>query len=99
MKANRTLLQKKYARIIMLLAEKLEISVEESLKIFYDSHTYQMISKGEADLHCRSDYYILDEILLEIEYEKQLRNGFTDRILAYENAFSMMKARYDQKED
>ena len=99
MKANRTLLQKKYARIIMLLAEKQGISVEEAMKVFYESDVYQMLSMGEADLHCRSDYYILDEILIETECSKFVKIGFTDRILAYENAFSMMKARYDKKED
>ena len=72
MEANRVLLQKKYARIIKLLAEKQRIDVEEALKIFYESDVYQMLSTGEADLHCRSDYYILDEILIEMEYSKQL---------------------------
>lgn len=99
MEANKILLQKKYARIIMLLAEKQGISVEEALKIFYESDVYQMLSIGEADLHCRSDYYILDEILIETEYSKQIKNGFADGMLAYEKAFSIIKAQYDQKED
>ena len=99
MEANRILLQKKYARIIMLLAEKKGISVEEALKIFYESDVYQMLSTGEADLHCRSDYYILDEILIEIEYLKQLKNGFIDRMLAYEKAFSIVKEKYAKKEE
>ncbi len=94
MEANRILLQKKYARIIMLLAEKIGISVEEALKIFYESDVYKMMSAGEADLHCRSDYYILDEILIEIEYLKQVKNGFVDRMLAYEKAFSIVKEKH-----
>lgn len=99
MEANRILLQKKYARIIMLLAEETGMSVEESLKVFYESDVYQMLSTGEADLHCRSDYYILDEILIEIECSKLVKDGFADRMLAYEKAFSMIKAQYDQKEE
>lgn len=99
MEANRILLQKKYTRIIMLLAEKQGISVEAALKIFYESDVYKMMSTGEAELHCRSDYYILDEILIEIEYSKLVKNGFADRMLAYEKAFSFVKTQYDQKED
>jgi hypothetical protein len=57
------------------------------------------MSAGEADLHCRSDYYILDEILIEIEYSKQVKNGFADRMLAYERAFSIIKSQNNQKED
>ena len=99
MEANRILLQKKYTRIIMLLAEKKGISVEEALKIFYESDVYKMMSTGEAELHCRSDYYILDEILIEIEYSKLIKNGFADRMRAYEKAFSIIIAQYNQKED
>ena len=99
MEANRILLQKKYTRIIMLLAEKQGISVEEALEIFYESDVYKMMSTGEAELHCRSDYYILDEILIEKEWLKQIENGFVDRMLAYEKAFSLIKAQYDQKEE
>ena len=94
MEANRILLQKKYARIIMLLAEKQGILVEEALKIFYESDVYKMMSTGEADLHCRSDYYILDEILIEIEYLKLVKNGFVDKMRAYEKAFSIVKEKH-----
>ena len=76
----------------MLLAEKQGISVEAALKIFYESDVYKMMSTGEAELHCRSDYYILDEILIEIEYSKLVKNGFVDRMLAYEKAFRFRKS-------
>ena len=99
MEANRILLQKKYARIIMLLAEKLEVSVEEALKIFYESDVYQMLSTGEADLHCRSDYYVLDELFIEMEYSKQIKKGLVDRMLAYEKAISIVNSKYTKEED
>lgn len=35
----------------------------------------------------------------ETEYSKQIKNGFADRMLAYEKAFLIIKAQYDQKED
>lgn len=97
MEANRILLGKKYARIIMYLAEKMELSVEDAMKIFYESDVYQMLSTGEADLHCRSDYYILDEILLEIEYAKYAKKHLIDRVMAYEKALSEINSRHMQK--
>lgn len=32
---------------------------------FYHSQTFQMIDKGIADMHCRSDIYLIDEFCLE----------------------------------
>ncbi|MBR5315175.1 MAG: DUF3791 domain-containing protein [Firmicutes bacterium] len=85
------LLEKKYARIIVSLAERKDISVNEAMKIFYESTVYQMLSSGIADLHCRSDYYIVDEILIEIEDIKQQKERFINRMLAYENALEKIR--------
>lgn len=65
MKANKTILQHKYTRIVCLLAERLRISYEQALGMFYDSKTFELISEGVADLHCMSDEYLVDELLLE----------------------------------
>ena len=43
MNANPILLQKKYVRIVELFAEKMGISVETALGIFYHSQLYQLI--------------------------------------------------------
>jgi hypothetical protein len=32
---------------------------------FYDSETYKLISNGVADMHCLSDEYLADELLME----------------------------------
>jgi len=56
----------KYARIIDGLAKKLGIPIEKALEIFYTSKTFEMIDRGIADLHCRSDIYLIDEIALEL---------------------------------
>ncbi|MBO4984722.1 MAG: DUF3791 domain-containing protein [Bacteroides sp.] len=65
MQANKIILQHKYARIVSLFAEHMGISYEQALGMFYDSKTYELISEGIADLHCMSDEYLVDELLLE----------------------------------
>ena len=57
----------KYARIIEILAERLNISREEAMDIFYNSPLFELIDKGVADLHCRSDQYLADEIIKDTQ--------------------------------
>ena len=77
MNANPILLQKKYARVIQLLAEKLNITMGEALDFFYHSKVYDLVSNGISDMHCMSDEYLEEE--LEIEYRKQHRSDERDR--------------------
>ena len=67
MEANRIILYMKYARIIEILAERLNISREEAMDIFYNSPLFELIDKGVADLHCRSDQYLADEIIKDTQ--------------------------------
>lgn len=67
--ANRIILQHKYARIITLFAKTTGITIEKSLGLFYDSKTFELINEGIADLHCRSDEYLVDELLIEYKYK------------------------------
>ncbi|MCQ4635976.1 DUF3791 domain-containing protein [Anaerovorax odorimutans] len=69
MKANRVLLQRKYARVVAAFASSQNISKEEALDFFYHSDLYQEMSQGIADMHCRSDIYLVEE--LQREYVKQ----------------------------
>lgn len=64
---KQTLLQAKYARIIKGIAERLNISLDEAMDGFYHSQTFKMIDCGVADLHCRSDIYLVDEYCLEMQ--------------------------------
>ena len=48
MEANRIILDMKYARIIEILAERLNISREEAMDIFYNSPLFELIDKGVA---------------------------------------------------
>ena len=70
MEANSVLLQKKYARIVALFAEQMQLTLDEALEFFYRSETYQELRDGIADLHCRSDQYIVDELKLEFQCAK-----------------------------
>ncbi|WP_127167022.1 DUF3791 domain-containing protein [Veillonella sp. CHU732] len=67
MRAHPVLLQKKYARIIALLAERLSITTMRALDLFYHSDTYALMREGVADMHCRSDLYLVDEIVDELQ--------------------------------
>jgi len=65
MEANKTILQMKYARIVEIFAHESGMDLEDALGFFYDSDTYKLISEGIADMHCRSDGYLADELMLE----------------------------------
>ncbi len=69
MNANPTLLRMKYGRIVERFAELAKISLEDALTFFYESNTYELISQGISDMHCLSDYYLADELM--IEYKKK----------------------------
>lgn len=71
MNANPILLQKKYARIVSLFAEKKQLTLEEALDFFYNSFVYQLVSEGCADMHCRSDEYLVEELILEYDAEEE----------------------------
>lgn len=71
MEANETLIQMKYARIIEQIATDLNISNVEAMDKFYNSRMFQLISQGIADLHCRSDKYLAEEIERESELTSQ----------------------------
>ena len=70
MNAHPVLLQKKYARIIASFAEKEKMSLENALDFFYKSELYQLISQGISDMHCRSDLYLIDELVEEYKISK-----------------------------
>ena len=65
MEADKTLLQMKYSRVVALFAAQQGLSTEDALDFFYHSETYQELREGIADLHCRSDQYVADELAAE----------------------------------
>lgn len=65
MTANKTLLQHKYANVIQALAQRENTTLRQALDLFYKSDTYQEMRIGISDMHCRSEQYLAEEIVLE----------------------------------
>lgn len=65
MNANPILLQKKYARLVERLSKRTGLSLDDALSFFYHSECYRLISEGVSDMHCMSDEYLVEELLLE----------------------------------
>ncbi len=59
------LMWNKIARVIMLLAERLGISPERALNVFYASKTCELLHDPQYGLHLMSDAYIVDDIIRE----------------------------------
>ena len=70
--AFHTILEAKYARIINEISEMHSVSLEEAIDIFYNSQLFPLLEEGVADLHCRSDKYLAEEIWREREEPIQL---------------------------
>ena len=62
-RATRVLRDMKYARIIELIADKLQVTLEDAMNMLYSSPLFAIIDDGTADLICRSDKYLADEII------------------------------------
>jgi uncharacterized protein DUF3791 len=62
MKASPILLQKKYARVVALFANRLNLTLNEALDFFYNSFVYQLVKDGISDMHCMSDDYLVEEL-------------------------------------
>lgn len=70
MNANEILLQKKYARVVACFAKKAALSLDAALDFFYGSQIYPLLRDGVSDLHCMSDEYLAEELLLEYQAGK-----------------------------
>lgn len=62
-KPTRILRDMKYARIIGIISEKKGIPYEDAMEMLYTSPLFEIIDDGTADLICRSDLYLADEII------------------------------------
>lgn len=60
--AFHAILEAKYARIISSISEMHDVSLEEAMDIFYNSPLLPLLEEGVADLHCRSEKYLAEEI-------------------------------------
>ncbi len=66
------LMWNKIGRIVTLLSERLNISSERALDLFYTSKTNERLHDPSTLLFTFSDYYIVDDVIQEIENSKIL---------------------------
>ncbi len=64
---RQVVLDMKIARIISIYSEAHDVSLEEAADIYYNSEISRQIENGTADLHCRSDEYLAEELWLEVQ--------------------------------
>lgn len=65
-----SVLWRKQSRIVMMLAQKMNISPEQALDIFYSSKTVQQLSNPDTGLQLMSDDYVLEDLLNELNNAK-----------------------------
>ena len=65
--AFHAILEAKYARIINEISNMYSVSIEKAMDIFYNSPLLALLEEGVADLHCRSDKYLEEEIWREYQ--------------------------------
>lgn len=61
-----SVLWRKQNRLIMLLADSLQIDAERALDLFYTTEVYQQLSNPKYGLHLMSDDYILENLIDEL---------------------------------
>ena len=61
------ILEAKYSRIISEMSQMYHIPLEKAMDMFYNSDTMQLMEDGVADLHCRSDKYLAEEVWREFK--------------------------------
>lgn len=65
-----TVLWRKQSRLVIMLAEALQIDAERALDIFYSTKVYHQMSDPKYGLQLMSDDYILEELIEELrEYQ------------------------------
>lgn len=65
-----TLRSAQCARIIVCISEMFDVTLAEATDIYYNSETANLIEEGIADLHCRSDKYLAEEVWREYQERK-----------------------------
>lgn len=58
------ILEAKFARIISEISKMYNVSLDDAMDMFYNSETMQLM-EGVADLHCRSEKYLAEEVWRE----------------------------------
>lgn len=59
------ILEAKFARVISEISKMYNVSLDDAMDMFYNSETMQLMEGGVADLHCRSEKYLAEEVWRE----------------------------------
>ena len=59
------------ARIIVCISDMFGVSLADATDIYYNSETANLIEEGVADLHCRSDKYLAEEVWSEYQAKSE----------------------------
>ena len=60
-------LWRKTARIIAILADRLNITQERAMDLVYNSNTYSLYMNPESGLQLMSDLYIVEDLMRELQ--------------------------------
>ena len=71
MKADKAILQLTYSSVIETFAAMGNIPIREALDLFYKSQIYQEMRDGISDMHCRSEKYLAEDLMLEFKEPSQ----------------------------
>jgi hypothetical protein len=63
--AHKHLLMHKYESVIEEYAREEKLPLRSAMDVFYHSITYREMREGIAQMHCRSDIYLAEEIRRE----------------------------------
>lgn len=64
----------KIGGVIMILAERLNITPKRALAIFYKSKTCEHLHNPDTGLYLYSDGYIADEVIIELNGSTSQKN-------------------------
>ena len=64
------LMWNKIGRIVTLLQQRLDVSSERALDIFYTSRTNERLHDECTGLYLMSDLYIVDEVIMELREQR-----------------------------
>jgi hypothetical protein len=63
-----SVLWRKEANVVMLLSQRLNISPERALEVYYHTRVNKYMASAEYGLQQMSDLYIVDEIVNELQF-------------------------------
>lgn len=61
-----SVLWRKQSRIVMMLANELQVSPEDALDIYYTSKTAKLLADPNSGLQLMSDNYVFEDLLMEL---------------------------------